>query len=253
MKNVFSGLVTAFSMYSALPMPQLAWDRHTMKYAMGFFPLVGVLTGAVFWLWLWVCGAFSLDGTLCAAVVTVLPIVLSGGIHLDGLIDTGDALGSHQSAERRLEILKDSHVGAFGVILCAAYLLLLFGFAAQLAARPQNALIVCCGYVLSRGFSSFSVVSLRLARDTGLAHAFADGADKKTVRIVSVIWIILSMACMLLLNPLAGAAASALSFIWFLVFRRLCYSKFGGLTGDLAGFLLCFTELIVLACAAVLP
>ncbi len=252
MKAVFGGFLTAFSMYSALPMPQLAWDARTMKYAMGFFPLVGVLIGAVAWLWMWVCGIFSLNGILCAAVVTALPVLLSGGIHIDGLIDTGDALGSHQSMERRLEILKDSHAGAFGVIFCAIYLLLTFGFAAQLAARPQNILIVCCGYVLARGFSAFCVVSLRLARNTGLAHAFADGADKKAVRLVSILWIMLAMACMLLLNPLCGAIASLLCFVWFLLFRRLCYKKFGGLTGDLAGFLLCVTECIVLACAAIL-
>lgn len=252
MKNMLRGLLTAFSMYSALPMPQLEWNAGTMKYAMGFFPLVGVFIGVVFWLWMQLCGLFSLSAILCAAVVAVLPVLLSGGIHLDGLIDTGDALGSHQSMERKLEILKDSHVGAFGVMLCVGYLLLMFGCAAQLAVRPQNLLLVCFGYVMSRGFSSFAVVSLRLARDTGLAHAFANGADKKAVRIINVVWIMLAMACMIFVNPLAGAIASALSFLWFVIFRRVCYSKFGGLTGDLAGFLLCFTELIVLICAAVI-
>ena len=95
--------------------------------------------------------------------------------------------------------------------------------------------MLCLGYVLARGYASFAIVSLRLARSTGLAHAFADGADRKAVRAVSVVW---------------TAAASA-AFLWFLIFRHICYGKFGGLTGDLAGFLLCVTELIVLACAAV--
>lgn len=253
MKSVFGGLVTAFSMYSALKMPQREWNKNTMKYAMGFFPLVGVLIGVAVWLWLLVCGLFSLNIILCAAVLSILPVIISGGIHFDGLIDTGDALGSHQSTERKLEILKDPHVGAFGVILCVSYLLLTFGFAAQFAARPGNLLIVCLGYVLSRGYSSFAIVSLRLARDTGLAHAFADGANKKAVRVVSIVWIVAVMAAMILIAPLAGAVASLAAFLWFLIFRRICYQNFGGLTGDLAGFLLCFTELIVLACAAVLP
>ncbi|MEG2361433.1 MAG: adenosylcobinamide-GDP ribazoletransferase [Christensenella sp.] len=252
MKSIFGGLVTAFSMYSALPMPHTEWDSHTMKYAMCFFPLIGVLVGAVVWLWAHLCGAFAWNNMLFAVGICVLPIVISGGIHIDGLIDTGDALGSHQTMERKLEILKDSHVGAFGVILCVCFLLLTFGFGTQLAANPSLIMLLCLGYVLSRGFSAFAVVSLKLARNTGLAHAFADGAAKKTVRIISILWILAAIAGMILINPIAGIAASVLSFIWFVIFKGVCYRKFGGLTGDLAGFLLCFTELIVLVCAAVL-
>ena len=55
---------------------------------------------------------------------------------------------------------------------------------------------------------------------------------------------------MIFARPAAGAAAALASFLWFLLFRRLCYGKFGGLTGDLAGFLLCINELLILACAA---
>lgn len=251
MKPAVGGLATAFSMYSILPMPKLGWTPSTMKYALCFFPLVGVLCGGAAWLWMWVCAAVSLGMVLFAAVLTLLPVILSGGIHLDGLIDTGDALGSHQSPQRRLEILKDSNVGAFGVIFCAAYLLLTFGFAVQFSAAPSAPLVLCLGYVLSRGYASFSIVSLRLARNTGLAHAFADGADRKTVRAVSILWIAAATAAMILAAPLAGTAAAAAAFLWFLIFRHLCYKKFGGLTGDLVGFLLCVTELIVLACAAV--
>lgn len=251
MKPALGGLATAFSMYSILPMPQLGWTSSTMKYAMCFFPLVGVLCGAAAWLWTWLCGAASFGAVLQSVVLALLPVILSGGIHLDGLIDTGDALGSHQSPERRLEILKDSHTGAFGVIFCAAYLLLSFGFAAQLSSGGAAFPVLCLSYVLSRGYASFAIVSLRLARSTGLAHAFADGASKKAVRAASLLWIIAAMAGMILLSPLAGTVASAAAFLWFLIFRRICYGKFGGLTGDLAGFLLCVTELIVLACAAV--
>lgn len=251
MKSAIGGLATAFSMYSILPMPQLEWTSSTMKYAMCFFPLVGVLCGGIVWLWMWVCAAVSLGTVLCAAVLTLLPVILSGGIHLDGLIDTGDALGSHQSPERRLEILKDSTTGAFGVIFCAAYLLLTFGLAAQFSTSVPVPLLLCFGYVLARGYSSFAIVSLQLARNTGLAHAFASGADKKVVRVVSILWIVAAMAGMILISPVAGTTASILSLLWFLVFRRICYRKFGGLTGDLAGFLLCVTELIVLGCAAV--
>lgn len=251
MKSIFGGIATAFSMYSALPMPQIGWTDATMKYSMCFFPLVGVFIGAVVWLWTLLCGAASFGTVLSAAVLAVLPPFLSGGIHLDGLIDTGDAIGSHQSPERRLEILKDSHTGAFGVIFCAFYLLLCFGFAAQFFSDARAPYLLCLGYVLSRGYSSFGIVSLRLARDTGLARAFADSADKRTVAVVSVIWILAASAGMIALRPAAGIAAAAASFLWFLLLRKICYTRFGGFTGDLAGFLLCINELLILICAAV--
>ena len=104
--DVYKRQVTALSMYSVFPMPQLEWNQHTMKYAMCFFPFVGIVVGAFVYLWVWICGFFSLNTALAAVVLALLPVLLSGGIHLDGLIDTSDALSSHQPAERKLEILK---------------------------------------------------------------------------------------------------------------------------------------------------
>ena len=56
--------------------------------------------------------------------MVVAPIIITGGIHMDGFLDTQDALGSYQPRERRLEILKDSHAGAFAIISCAVYLMM---------------------------------------------------------------------------------------------------------------------------------
>lgn len=250
MKTVLSGFLTAFSMYSAFPMPQLEWNKHTMKYAMCFFPVVGIVIGLFLWLWVFLCGFWGIAPMLGAAVLILLPVLLSGGIHLDGLIDTGDALNSHQPMERKLEILKDSHVGAFGVILCVAYFLLSFGLGVQFFKRPDFVLLLAPGYVLSRAYSALAIVSFRLARDTGLAHAFSHDADKKTVKVVSIVLIILASACMILVSPLVGGIAAVCALVWFFLFRRMCYKQFGGLTGDLAGFSLCITELVVLAAAA---
>jgi len=69
--------------------------------------------------------------TLYAVVLTLIPVVITGGIHLDGLLDTADALSSYQPRERRLEILKDSHAGAFAIIVCCMYFLAYFGFASE--------------------------------------------------------------------------------------------------------------------------
>ena len=113
-------------MYSKIPMPKPSWDDRDMEYVFCFFPLVGVAVGAVFLLWWKLALWLGLSAVMTAAGCVILPLLITGGIHLDGFCDTSDALASHQSRERKLEILKDSNIGAFALIDCAVYLLALF-------------------------------------------------------------------------------------------------------------------------------
>lgn len=236
-------------MYSILPMPQLEWNKNTMKYAMCFFPLVGAMIGgAVYGLTL-LCGFLGVNVLLFATALVLTPILLSGAIHLDGLIDTGDAVYSRLPKERKLEILKDPHVGAFGVILCVSYFVLSLGVFGQFYENIELLPILCLGYILSRGFSGLAIVSFSTAKNSGLAYIFADNASKTTVKITSLIYIIGAIIGMMLVNLVCGAVILVLSAIGFFLFKTFCYRKFGGLTGDLAGYLLCIMEFMVLCVA----
>lgn len=249
MKNLFSGICTAFSMYSILPMPQLEWNKRTMRYAMCFFPLVGVVIAGAAWLANQVLFRNSISAVLYGAVFLLLPLVLSGGIHLDGLIDTADARHSHQERKRKLEILKDPHVGAFGVIVCAGYLVLQFGLLGQLKQTGGSMLVFYLSFVLSRCMSALSVVTFPTAKDTGLAHLFADQADRRTVRNTMYVAILLLWGLLLWNHWLVGAVAIVVSVLWFFWYRRICLNEFGGITGDLAGYFLQIQELLLLAVA----
>lgn len=233
-------------MYSLVPMPQMEWNKRTMRYAMCFFPAVGVLIGIAFWFVSSLLAKPEVSPLLYSAVLLLLPLVLSGGIHLDGLIDTADARHSHQSMERKLEILKDPHVGAFGVMVCVGYLVLQFGLLGQLREDPAKLLILCLGFALSRCMSSLSIVTFPTAKNTGLAHIFSDHADKKTVRSSMLVAIALLWSGMLWLDLFTGALAVLVSIVWFLWYRRICRKEFGGITGDLAGYFLQIEELLLL-------
>ena len=102
----------AFALYSRIPMPRLDWESESRKYTLYAFPLVGIAVGVCALLWLWLAQVLDLHRALTGAVLTALPIWVTGGIHLDGFCDVCDARASHQSRERKLEILKDSNVGA---------------------------------------------------------------------------------------------------------------------------------------------
>lgn len=122
-KTMFESLDVAFSMYSAIPMPQVMWNEQNMKYMLGFFPLIGLVQAALLIGWVYLAQALSVGTVLFAAVAALIPLFVTGGIHLDGFCDTVDALASHQTREKKLEILKDPHTGAFAVMGCMAYLL----------------------------------------------------------------------------------------------------------------------------------
>ena len=241
MKNLLRSLAMAFSMYSAIPAPRVEWKAENMRYALCFFPLVGAVIGAAEYGWLWLCGVYGVGPGLCAAVAVALPVAVSGGIHLDGFCDTSDALASHAPAERRLEILKDPHIGAFGVMACVLCLLLNFGLWTQYRFTPRTAGVLAAGFVFSRALSGLSVVTMRCAKENGLAAAFSGGAAKG-VRALLAALAALCAAAMLLLSPVEGAAALLIALVILLHYRWLAYRCFGGVTGDLAGYFLTVSD-----------
>lgn len=238
----------AFSMYSKIPMPGSDWTKENMRHVMCFFPLVGVVIGALLYLWRLLAGhlgfAEGSDRLFCAAVMTLIPVAVSGGIHLDGFLDTSDAISSWQTTERRLEILKDSRSGAFAVIMGCSYFALSLGVYAALDVRPAF-LIVCLNFVLSRALSGLAIVRFPMAKNTGLAATFSDGAQKRTVAVWMAAYIVIAAALMLLCDPVYGALALVTAGLVFWNYHRMSLKNFGGITGDLAGWFVEICELAV--------
>ena len=159
---VIRSLLIAFSTYSRIPVPQVEWNEENRRYSMCFFPLVGLVTGLLVWGWLSLCACLKMGPFLQGAVAALLPLLITGGIHMDGYMDTTDALASWQPQEKRLEILKDSHTGAFAVMGCAGYLLLSAALYSE--ADPAAGLRLAGVFVLSRALSAFALVRMRNAR-----------------------------------------------------------------------------------------
>ena len=137
--RILRSLAIAFAMYSRIPMPRVAWNSENMRYAACFLPFVGVLIGGLEVLLFWGGALFGLSPLVRALFAAALPILVTGGMHLDGFMDTKDALNSYKPREEKLRILKDSRVGAFAVIRLALYLLIFLAAAAQIAALPYGA------------------------------------------------------------------------------------------------------------------
>ena len=236
----------ALTMYSRLPAPRVAWREENMAYAMCFFPVIGGVIGLLMFLLLALGELLSLGRTLMAAFLTVLPLAVTGGIHMDGFCDVADARASHAPREKKLEIMKDPHAGAFAVIACGAYLLVNFGLWHEVPLSGSSMRVLALSPVLSRGLSALAVVSFRGARRDGLLATFRSASDVRVVRIVSGLWITAAACVMLWRAPLAGGAAVVAAGASFLHYRIMAYREFGGATGDLAGYFVQVCELAVL-------
>lgn len=242
--RVFSSLVIAFSTYSRLPMPRVDWTDANRRYALCFFPMIGLAVGGTLALWLWICDLLALNAFLRGAVGAAIPLLVTGGIHMDGLMDTSDALASWQPREKRLEILKDHHVGAFAVLVCAGYLLVMAGLLSECGLGDAVSLTAC--FLLSRAASAALSVSLKQARPGGMLEGFARTAAGRAVLICAALYgfcgvfAVCARSSWGLMIPAALGAVT----VWYIHMAR---KNFGGVTGDLAGWFLQMAELCMIA------
>ena len=241
--RVIRSFVIAFSTYSRIPMPQVEWSEENRKYTMCFFPLIGVVIGLLVWGWLRLGDALAIGPLLRGAVCALLPLLVTGGIHMDGFMDTSDALASWQTKERRLEILKDSHVGAFAVIGCAGYLLL----STALFSEAQNGLMLISVFAVSRALSAWAMAAFRSARPGGMLDGFARTAHRRMVTVSSGVYALLAIVCWAVCGGWLAAGCILASALCLWYYRHMAYSQFGGVTGDLAGWFLQMTELALTA------
>ena len=242
---IIKAICIALSTYSILPAPRFAWTEDAMRYSLSMLPLVGLLVGACLWAWHWLCLTLGVGQILFAAVATAIPIIITGGIHMDGFCDTVDALASHQSRERKLSIMKDSHAGAFAAIYGALYLLVCFALYTELFATAALA-IASIGFTLSRALVALSALATPNARGEGLLAKFTDHTARRVSLSIMFLFLLVAAVGMLALRWTAGGLCLLLCGAWFVGYRALALHQFGGITGDTTGFFLQTTELVIL-------
>lgn len=242
MKIVINSLIVAFSMYSKIPMPRADWNRENMRYSMCFFPWIGLVIGLIEYLWMQISSRVGISALFAASVFTVIPVLVTGGIHMDGYLDTCDAMSSWREKEKRLAILKDSNAGAFAVIYGAVFFVLYLGGASALTTSRQ-VLLMGAAFFVSRSLSAYSVVSFPHANPDGTAARFGDEAQGRLVRITSCVYLMLAAFWCVRIDPVTGIGMMLAAALAFLFYRHFSMKYFGGMTGDLAGFFTCICEL----------
>ena len=197
---------------------------------------------------LWcLCGVLPLPAVARAAGFCLVPVWVTGGIHLDGYADTCDALSSYGDTAKKLEILKDPHCGAFAVIRLCSYFAAYFALCCCVQFTPRLGVLWMLALVGERALSGLAVAAFPLAKNTGLAHTFATAADRTRVRrVLAVLCAVLAAA----VAALGGWALVLVACAVFLRYHHLAVQQFGGTTGDLAGWFLQKCEIWMLAALA---
>jgi adenosylcobinamide-GDP ribazoletransferase len=246
MKNTFP---LALTFLTKVPWP---WRGEAapedLARSMLWFPWVGALLGAAF-AGAWWGLSLLLPGPAAAALLLVLTVLSTGALHLDGLADTADGLGGGHTPADRLRIMKDSRVGAFGVISLVLALLVKFAFFLALASKGPALWPVFLFPVVSRwGMTLLAFLAPYARPEGGLGQAMTQGLDRGTLAGSTTGALVLAVAAAgahgLVLLLAAGVAVWLASHY----FKRLL----GGVTGDLLGAINEVLEILVLGGALVL-
>ncbi|MEI7026015.1 adenosylcobinamide-GDP ribazoletransferase [Paenibacillus sp. y28] len=259
----------AFKFLTRLPWPFPApYSEQAFRRSVVFYPLVGLAIGLL----LAACsyaGSRLLPPLPAAVLLAGLWTALSGALHLDGLMDTADGLFSHRSRERRLEIMKDSRVGAMGVITCVFMVLWKISLlSALLPASPSAAVALALIPLWSRCFMVWAITGWPYARAEGGLGGLLAGIPLRYAAAATVLAAVLSAA---LLWPLGFAAdpggglhdlrseaagtAALVLFLGLPAVGALCAigtaaviaRKLGGQTGDTYGAINELVEAVLLA------
>ena len=246
--HILKLIAIAFSIYSKIPVPQFEWKEEDMKYMLCFFPWIGAVIGVCICLWK-VLAAYLGVQPLCYTLIgTAIPLLITGGFHVDGFMDTMDAFHSYQSKEKKLEILKDPHIGAFSVIMLALYGLI---YVAAFSEIKDTTLlkIVAAGFFLARCLSGISVVCFPSAKKDGMLSYFADNAHKQKVKWMLIVQAAICALFMLGKSVVCGALICGTAILVFTYYYWKTKKELGGITGDTAGYfvVLCEGSMMVVA------
>ena len=225
---------------------QDSWTAEDFGRSTRFFPLVGLVQGVIYLIFAWVLLALLGQSAFFASLMLILTIIITGGLHYDGFMDTMDGLFSARNRECMLKIMKDSRVGSYGALSAICLILLQWSLLRDI----DTDFIMMALYIMpiiGRMGMVLVIASFPYARPEGLGKAFAEMTDKKTLIVAgsTTIAAIIPLGIVAEASLIAGLLAAYL-------FGRYSASKLGGVTGDVYGAAELLAETAVMGTLCVL-
>jgi adenosylcobinamide-GDP ribazoletransferase len=234
-------LLLALQFLTIIPVKIKDIDDNKMATALIYFPVIGLLLGLIlvgadnFLIFLGI-KQFSVN-----IILIILLIILTGGLHLDGLADTCDAFLSRKDKEEMLRIMRDSHIGVMGVLSLISVILLKIAFLSSIivSLKMISLLLIC---TLSRWSLVFAIFLFPYARKEGKAKAFIQGVNLKKLSAATIIALLLAF----IIWKFNGLAVFIIIAATTYLIGKFISRRLGGITGDALGAINELTELIIL-------
>jgi adenosylcobinamide-GDP ribazoletransferase len=239
--KMIKGLIMCIQFFTSIPIPyEVPMDRAHINKAIKMFPVLGLLQGMLYGAFTYALIQFTpLSPLAIAFVIWFALIVITGGIHLDGWMDCSDAFFSYRDTSKRLEIMKDPRMGAFGVLSVIVYLSarFLFVYEIVLMAVELSYLFIALIPFIGKIVMGVLLINVKSAKEDGLGTMFKQAASQKTLWIYPL-YLLIVILLILLIWPEAVTCVlllyiAAFLFIW--VASRKMLKWFGGMTGDVLG------------------
>lgn len=234
--------LTCMGMFTKLPVPMVTWEEKKGPDALCYLPIAGFFCGIFVFGIYYLCFYLKLSADISAFLILFSMFAISGFVHLDGFMDIADAFLSSMDREGKIEILKDSRVGAFSVI--SVVFLILMGFVSIKTLLYQSLFPVLFLLIpmISRNLAALVIFSFKPLQNKGLMFYFKDGEKNYHLWIMIISIAILIGAIGWISMPyLFGTVLSLLLvFMMDLWINR----SIGGINGDVAGATIVMSEFI---------
>jgi len=246
MGGITTDLRTGLAFCTRLPVT--APEPANLAEAAWSFPVVGALVGLTGALLYWLAASVGLPPFISATLAVAATALVTGCLHEDGLADTADGFGGGGSKERKLEIMRDSRSGAYGVVALIVSLMLRVAAIASLAGPGLVAAALIAAHAGARAAMPVFMRTVPRAREDGLSA----GAGTPPMGSTAIAALLGLLALLLSLGVGAGLVAALLVVAGLIVMARLSLKQIGGQTGDVLGAVEQLSEILVVLAAAAL-
>ena len=241
-------LLAALQFLTTIPIPRRCQvSTEEMGASLGYFPLVGLFLGAILAGIDWSL-SLILPSSIVNAVIIIALLLLTGALHVDGFIDTCDALFGRRTPQERWQIMSDSRVGGFGVVGAFCLLLLVY---VSLGGIPEAYKMVALILMpaLSRWSTVYAIFAFPYAKPTGLGKTFKQQASWRKLALATALVLASTLGLLTIKGLVLVFAGLALIFmVWLIaaVMGLFLQRKFAGLTGDSYGAINEVTQVFIL-------
>ena len=243
--RIGADIAACLGFFTRLPAARLGFGETNFADALWAAPVAGAVVGLVAGIAFAVTAWFGLPPSLSAIVALAAAILVTGSLHEDGVADIADGFGGGNTRERKLEIMKDSRNGTFGVVALVMVLLARWAAIAAVGASGDALFALVAAHAASRALLPGFMRSVKPAKPDGLSAGIGEIPSN-----VALVALGLGVLALLLLGPAAAIAAVICLALLFVGMKWLTESQIGGQTGDVVGALQQAGEIVVLFVAA---